>query len=63
LFLADLILIAEDEPRIVAFLEKGLRASGLSTAIANDGHEEFFIENCYFLYRDGLRSIAAFFSG
>jgi DNA-binding response OmpR family regulator len=33
------ILIAEDEPRIVAFLEKGLRASGFTTAVAKDGHE------------------------
>lgn len=33
------ILIAEDEPRIVAFLEKGLRANGFTTAVAKDGHE------------------------
>ncbi|MBR8835144.1 MAG: response regulator transcription factor [Stigonema ocellatum SAG 48.90 = DSM 106950] len=33
------ILIAEDEPRIAAFLEKGLRASGFATAVAQDGHE------------------------
>ena len=31
------ILIAEDEPRLVAFLEKGLRASGFSTTVATDG--------------------------
>ena len=31
------ILIAEDENRIVAFLEKGLRANGFVTAIAEDG--------------------------
>jgi len=28
------ILIAEDEPRIVSFLEKGLRSNGFSTAVA-----------------------------
>lgn len=33
------ILIAEDEPRIVAFLEKGLRANGFTTAVAQDAHE------------------------
>ncbi|AMW27311.1 MULTISPECIES: response regulator transcription factor [Arthrospira] len=33
------ILIAEDEPRIAAFLEKGLRASGFTTAIANSGQD------------------------
>ncbi|MGL5080337.1 MAG: response regulator transcription factor [Microcoleaceae cyanobacterium] len=33
------ILIAEDEPRIAAFLEKGLRANGFTTAIASDGQE------------------------
>ena len=33
------ILIAEDEPRIVAFLEKGLRANGFTTAIAQDADE------------------------
>ncbi len=33
------ILIAEDEPRIAAFLEKGLRTSGFTTAVAKDGHE------------------------
>lgn len=32
------ILIAEDEPRITAFLEKGLRANGFVTVIADDGH-------------------------
>jgi DNA-binding response OmpR family regulator len=30
------ILIAEDEPRIAAFIEKGLRSHGFTTAIAND---------------------------
>lgn len=33
------ILIAEDEPRIVAFLEKGLRANGFTTAVAQDAHQ------------------------
>ncbi|NJN87027.1 MAG: response regulator [Leptolyngbyaceae cyanobacterium SL_7_1] len=31
------ILIAEDEPRIAAFIEKGLRKHGYSTLIAQDG--------------------------
>ena len=31
------ILIAEDEPRIVSFLEKGLRANGFTTVVAVDG--------------------------
>ncbi|MCG8367240.1 MAG: response regulator [Pseudanabaenales cyanobacterium] len=31
------ILIAEDEPRITAFIEKGLRKQGFTTAISNDG--------------------------
>jgi DNA-binding response OmpR family regulator len=31
------ILIAEDEPRIVSFLEKGFRASGFTTASVGDG--------------------------
>lgn len=37
--MTDRILIAEDEPRIAAFLEKGLRASGFTTAVAKDGDE------------------------
>lgn len=32
------ILIAEDEPRIAAFLEKGLRANGFVTVVVADGH-------------------------
>jgi DNA-binding response OmpR family regulator len=32
------ILIAEDEPRIAAFLEKGLRSHGYTTVTVNDGH-------------------------
>jgi two-component system copper resistance phosphate regulon response regulator CusR len=31
------ILIAEDEPRIATFLEKGLRANGYTTVIVDDG--------------------------
>ncbi|MGH9212589.1 MAG: response regulator transcription factor [Acidimicrobiales bacterium] len=31
------ILIAEDEPRIASFLEKGLRANGFSTIVVDDG--------------------------
>ncbi|WP_226437121.1 response regulator transcription factor [Rhodococcus yananensis] len=31
------ILIAEDEPRISSFIEKGLRANGFSTEIVEDG--------------------------
>ena len=33
------ILIAEDEPRIASFLEKGLRANGFTTSVAADGLE------------------------
>ncbi|HVL03045.1 MAG TPA: response regulator, partial [Acidimicrobiales bacterium] len=33
------ILIAEDEPRIASFLEKGLRANGFSTLVVDDGME------------------------
>lgn len=33
------ILIAEDEPRIAAFLEKGLRANGFTITVANDGRD------------------------
>ena len=31
------ILVAEDEPRLAAFLEKGLRASGFTTTVVGDG--------------------------
>lgn len=31
------ILIAEDEPRIASFVEKGLKANGFTTATASDG--------------------------
>lgn len=33
------ILIAEDEPRIAAFLEKGLRANGFTTTVVENGDE------------------------
>ncbi|MGH8930307.1 MAG: response regulator transcription factor [Egibacteraceae bacterium] len=33
------ILIAEDEPRIASFLEKGLSANGFATSVADDGFE------------------------
>jgi DNA-binding response OmpR family regulator len=33
------ILIAEDEPRIAAFIEKGLQAQGFVTSIATTSHE------------------------
>ncbi|ERT07786.1 two-component transcriptional regulatory family protein [Lyngbya aestuarii BL J] len=33
------ILIAEDEPRIAAFLEKGLKANGFTITVANDGSD------------------------
>jgi DNA-binding response OmpR family regulator len=31
------IVIAEDEPRVASFINKGLRAAGFTTAIADDG--------------------------
>jgi two-component system, OmpR family, response regulator QseB len=33
------ILIAEDEPRIATFLEKGLQASGFTTTVVNNGND------------------------
>ncbi|GAB4197670.1 MAG: response regulator transcription factor [Coleofasciculaceae cyanobacterium] len=33
------ILIAEDEPRIAAFLEKGLKANGFTTTVVEDGND------------------------
>ena len=33
------ILIADDEPRIAGFLEKGLRAAGFATRVANNGRQ------------------------
>lgn len=41
------ILIAEDEPRIAAFLEKGLRAKGFITTVASDGNEAVAIANSH----------------
>lgn len=35
------ILIAEDEPRIASFLEKGLRANGFTTTVTDDGRDAF----------------------
>jgi DNA-binding response OmpR family regulator len=32
------ILIAEDEPRLASFLEKGLKANGHTTTVVEDGH-------------------------
>lgn len=37
------ILIAEDEPRIVSFLEKGLQAEGYTTMAVGDGNEALSI--------------------
>jgi DNA-binding response OmpR family regulator len=37
--MSNRILIAEDEPRIASFLEKGLNANGFSTATTGDGEE------------------------
>lgn len=41
------ILIAEDEPRIAAFLEKGLRAKGFITTVASDGNEVVAVANSH----------------
>jgi DNA-binding response OmpR family regulator len=41
------ILIAEDEPRLSSFLEKGLRSAGYSTMVCDDGNR------CVVLARDG----------
>ena len=35
------ILIAEDEPRIASFIEKGLRSHGFTTVVASDANEAF----------------------
>ena len=37
------ILIAEDEPRIASFLEKGLKANGFTISVATDGHDALFM--------------------
>lgn len=39
------ILIAEDEPRFASFLEKGLRANGFTTTVAQDGNQALEIAN------------------
>ena len=39
------ILIAEDEPRLAAFLEKGLRANGYTVTIVGDGAQAALIAN------------------
>ena len=33
------ILIVEDEPRIAALIQKGLRKNGFNSAVAEDGHQ------------------------
>jgi two-component system copper resistance phosphate regulon response regulator CusR len=35
------ILVAEDEPRIAAFLDKGLRANGFTVTVVDDGNDAF----------------------
>jgi DNA-binding response OmpR family regulator len=35
----SLILIVEDEPRLAAFIEKGLRKQGFTTLVATDGEQ------------------------
>lgn len=37
------ILTVEDEPRILAFLEKGLQANGFTTAVAKNADEAIFM--------------------
>jgi DNA-binding response OmpR family regulator len=39
------ILIAEDEPRIASFLEKGLEASGFTTLLVTDGRDAAALAN------------------
>ncbi|HAA32074.1 MAG TPA: DNA-binding response regulator [Cyanobacteria bacterium UBA8553] len=40
------ILIAEDEPRIASFLEKGLRANGFTTSVVENGNDAIcFVQN------------------
>ena len=36
------ILIAEDEPRIASFLQKGLTANGFATTVAEDGRQALY---------------------
>jgi DNA-binding response OmpR family regulator len=37
------ILIAEDEPRIAAFLYKGLRSNGFAVTLVDDGEDAFYL--------------------
>jgi DNA-binding response OmpR family regulator len=39
------VLIAEDEPRLAQFLEKGLRANGFTTTVVGDGPSAALIAN------------------
>lgn len=39
------ILIAEDEPRISAFIEKGLKANGYTVSVVRDGDEALLVAN------------------
>jgi DNA-binding response OmpR family regulator len=39
------ILVAEDEPRLAAFLEKGLRASGFTITVVGDGDKASALAN------------------
>lgn len=41
------ILIAEDESRISAFIEKGLKANGFATAVAKNGNEAISMANSH----------------
>lgn len=41
------ILIVEDEPRIISFLEKGLQANGFTTLTASDANEALEIMQTY----------------
>lgn len=43
------ILIVEDEARLAAFVEKGLRKNGFDTAVAADGEQAIFmVKNSHF---------------
>jgi DNA-binding response OmpR family regulator len=62
------ILIAEDEPRITAFLEKGFRAHGFTTTVVSDGettvelaegqHFDLLVLDLGIPKKDGLQAIA-----
>ncbi|ACK67488.1 response regulator receiver protein [Rippkaea orientalis PCC 8801] len=39
----SLILIVEDEPRLAAFMEKGLQKQGFKTLVASDGEQALSI--------------------